>query len=549
MAGNDQSLMPDDAFGDPELGFGEDDLVALPLDAPVHDVQVDVDVEPSTLAEDANVPLDVEPDPVIPESEVFTDAAPSLDDEQEDAEVEDVDARQTIEMQAVRAELQGIADERDQLAARVRELTDKLEAAAPAGEITRLEAALAEAREFRRQAEEQASALRRENADLHERLVQAEAAALPPAEPEPDEASRDDLVQAQLTALQSENAQLKEALKEAQAAEARAELAHDELRREIEGLQQQLTSAELRLEEGADAAARMRAESEELGRELALARKQVADVRDAGAAVERGAKELDDRRAELDQLARALADARTEVERLTPFEKEAERVIALEDRITELQQQLLAREKEAAEAQEKLDTEAARSYRLSQRRIPALNKEIEDAQEHNRELERKLQKAELKANTFEDQVRELTEKLGDLERALQGAKARAQDTAIIQPQDADANALVSDEVRRLTNRLREVEAERTRLTERVKMIDAGQKDELKRLSERADRLETESDERFDNLLKQRTQLRVLRERINGMLRLAEDLGKADRDMGKTLLDAIKKLADLPPDIN
>lgn len=101
---------------------------------------------------------------------------------------------------------------------------------------------------------------------------------------------------------------------------------------------------------------------------------------------------------------------------------EALRVPALEDRAAALQEQLSARERDVAELQEKLDTEAARSYRLSQRRIPALNKEIEDAQEANRELERKLQKAELRNQTLDDQARELKDKVADLERALSGPR-------------------------------------------------------------------------------------------------------------------------------
>lgn len=545
MNGPDTPLMPEDSLEDPELGFGEEELVAEPMALPVHDVTIeeDPDFDPVTLAEDANVPLDVEPDADLPDGEVFTDHAPEVEAEHNASD------KQRLELQALRAELQGLRDERARLVAAKRDLEERLESAAPAGELTRLEAALSEAKEHRRQAEEQASALRREVADLQERLVQAEAAALPAVqadEPE-DDAAGVDLMDAQISALQSENTRLKEALQEAQGAESRAELAHDELGRQVGQLNARLKATEEKAEAAAEEAEALTRKNEELGRELALSRKAVADTRDASETLERDTKELDDRKAEVAQITKALADALAEIERLKPFEKEAERVEALEDRITELQEKVLARERDAAEAQEKLDTEAARSYRLSQRRIPALNKEIEDSQEHTRELERKLQKAELKANTLEDQVRELQGKLSDLERALHGAKARAQDTAVIEPRDADASAMVSDEVRRLTNRMREVETERVKLADSVRRLDDAQQAELKRLSDRADRLEAESDERYDNLLKQRTQLRILRERLNGMLRLAEDLGKADRDMGKTLLDAIRKLADLPPD--
>ncbi|MCC7509048.1 MAG: hypothetical protein IT464_06710 [Planctomycetes bacterium] len=540
--------MPEDSIEDPELGFGEEELVAEPMALPVHDVTIedDSDADPVTLAEDANVPLDVEPDADLPDGEVFTDHAPEV------AAEHDASDKHKLELQALRAELQGLRDERSRLVTAKRQLEERLESAAPAGELTRLEAALSEAKEHRRRAEEQASALRRDVAELQDRLAQAAEAAAqtqPQGEKAHDAAAGLDLMDAQISALQSENTRLKEALQEAQGAESRAELAHDELGRRVEELNARLKATEEKAESAAEEAEALARKNEELGRELALSRKAVADTRDASATLERDTKELDDRKAEVAQITKALADALAEIERLKPFEKEAQRVEALEDRITELQEKVLAREKDAAEAQEKLDTEAARSYRLSQRRIPALNKEIEDSQEHTRELERKLQKAELKANTFEEQVKELQGKLSDLERALHGAKARAQDTAIIQPQDADASAMVSDEVRRLTNRMREVETERAKLADSVRRLDDAQRAELKRLSDRADRLEAESDERFDNLLKQRTQLRILRERLNGMLRLAEDLGKADRDMGKTLLDAIRKLADVPPDAN
>src|SRR5690606_20176170 len=110
--------------------------------------------------------------------------------------------------------------------------------------------------------------------------------------------------------------------------------------------------------------------------------------------------------------------------RMAPFEAEMQRVEGLEDRITELQEVIITKEKDVAEMQEKLDSEAARSYRLSQRRIPMLNAELEQAVESNRELERKLQKAELRANTFEEKARELEDKQTELQRALQAAKAR-----------------------------------------------------------------------------------------------------------------------------
>ena len=60
------SFLPEDSLGDPELGFGEDDFQALPMEVMepmpplVHDVNIETQPEAETLSSDANVPLDVE---------------------------------------------------------------------------------------------------------------------------------------------------------------------------------------------------------------------------------------------------------------------------------------------------------------------------------------------------------------------------------------------------------------------------------------------------------------------------------------------------------
>ena len=356
-------------------------------------------------------------------------------------------------------------------------------------------------------------------------------------------------MEAQIKALQVENTQLKEALREAQGAENRTEHAHDELTRRVKTLEAELETLRADLEAGARKLEERITENEQLGRELAVARKELADQRDSADEVERKARELDDRKAELDSVTKALAEARAEIERMTPFEAEVQRVEGLEDRITELQEVIINKEKDVAEMQEKLDSEAARSYRLSQRRIPMLNAELEHAQESSRDLERKLQKAELRANTFEEKARELEDKQSELQRALQAAKARAQDTAIIQHGDVKPEEIVGDEVRRLTNRMRELEEERVRLSADLRKLSEAQRNELTKHSERADRLESESDERYENLLKQRTQMRVLRERMIGMLKLAEDLNATAQNQRQPLLEAMRKLADVPPEAN
>lgn len=536
-------MLPEDSFVDPEFGFGESELIAEPLTAepqtadPVHDITLDSGPDPETLNEDADVPLDVEPDADLRDRVDFeqtaTEPAPKpINPEQ-----------LKLELQSARAELAGLRHERDELLRLNRDLNQRLEAAPPADEVARLESALKDVQRKHNAAEDDARDLRRE---LDRASAQLQQAAQPP-QPAPDARLGMEMMDAQLRALQDENTQLKAAIAEARNAEARAGHAHAELSRRNEQLEEELesTRAEAReLREQLDTRIR---ENEQTGRELALARKELADGRDAGDEVQRRLRELDDRRAELAQVTRALAEARAEIERLGEFEREMGRVSALEDKITALQQQLLEREKNVAELQEKLDTEAARSYRLSQRRIPALNRELEETQEHMRDTERKLQKAELKAATFEEQASEFKNQIAELERALQGAKARAHDTQMITPADTAPGAVVEDEVRRLSNRLREAESERARLIESFARLSASAREDAGRLETRMQRLEKESDERFERLLGQRTTMRVLRDRVQGLLKLAEDIAQSDGHSRKPLLETARKLAELPPD--
>ena len=557
-------LMPEDSLEDPELGFGDEQ--ELTLEPQVHDVTINVESEPEesedlsaqpepmNLTADANVPLDVEPDADLSSTVEFTENSPSLDSEEKrelDAKAaSDEQDELQLELKSLKAELQGLQDERAALLEKNRDLQDKLESAAPSGELSRMQAQLNEAKKHHADAEAEVKRLKAELQTAQQHAEKLESENSDAADAVPDDTKKElNFMDAQIKALQTENTQLKSALKEAQGAENRTEHAHDQLGRKVEELESEVKDLRKELELGTKKLDAKIKENEEIGRELAVAKKELADGRDASDEVERKSRELDDRKAELDAVTKALAEAKAEIERLAPMEEEVKRVESLEDRITDLQESLVAKEKDVAELQEKLDSEAARSYRLSQRRIPALNAELEQSQESARELERKLQKAELKANTFEEQAKELENKLADLQRALQGAKARAQDTAIVQAGDIDSRQLVSDEVRRLTNRLQEVEQERGRLFESLKKLGELHKSELMQHSSRADRLEQESDERYEDLLKQRTQLRVLKERILGMLKLAEDLTNTVQGQRQPLLEALRKLADVPPDTN
>lgn len=549
--------MPEDSLEDPELGFGdEEELQAEPMAPVVHDTNIAFDDEPVTLTTDANVPLDVEPDADLSSTVDFSDSAPELDSADEaggnrpDDEKDLRDEKQALAVKGLQAEIESLKAERSSLLDKNRELSERLDNAAPTGELSRLQGQLSEARKHHSEAEEEIKRLKSELDTARRQASELEQAVAESAADVPDDTRREiDLMEAQINALQTENTQLKDALTEAQGAENRTEHAHDELGRRVTELESEVEGLKQELEESAQKLEAKLKENEDLGRELAVAKKELADGRDASEDVERKGRELDDRQAELDSVTKALAEAKAEIERLAGMEDEVKRVEGLEDRITELQEALVHKEKAVAEVQEKLDSEAARSYRLSQRRIPALNAELEQLQEAHRELERKLQKTELKAGTFEEQVKELEDRLSDTQRALKSAKARAQDTAIIQPGEAEPEQLVSDEVRRLTNRMRELEAERVQLNATLRKLSDLHKAELLKHSTRADRLEAEGDERYESLLKQRTHMRVLRERINGMLQLAEDLTSTVANQRQPLMEALRKLADVPPDTN
>ena len=562
---HDSPMMPEDSLQDPELSFGDEgELTLLPAAAPVvRDVPVQIpEPEPVQLEEDANVPLDVEPDgePEIGTAGAFESAAEAVqavdvETAQPEAEAdlgddfpappadtaaEDELARLRVQLKAAQAELASAVQQRDAAADRNRALEQQLATAAPAGEVSRLQASLLEDRTARNQAEAQLAETRAELERLR---------AAPPvhAAPEADPARRLDMMEAQLNALQAENTQLRAALTDSQQAEARAEHALDDVSRRLSAEQQQKRDADASEAEGRTQLEQLRAAHEALSRELALARKELADGTEAAAQVDQRQREQGDRDAELRTVTEALAKAKAEVERLAPLAAEAERVAGLEDRITRLQEGLVAKEKEAAEVQEKLDTEAARSYRLAQRRIPALNKEIEESREAVRELERKLQKAELRAQTLVDQGRELKDKLAEMERALVGAKTRANDTAIIAPPGAESGALSQDETRRLANRLRETEEERAALARRMGELDALHGAELQRHSRRADELEKESEERLEQLLAARKQARALRERVANLARLAEELAGARDTQKVSVLKSLRDLATLPPE--
>ena len=127
-------LMPEDSLDDPELGFGDEQ--ELSLEPQVHDVTINVEPEepedlsaqpePMDLTADANVPLDVEPDADLSNTVEFTENSPSLDSEDKreldaKAAADEQDELQ-LELKSLKAELQGLQDERATLLEKNRDL-------------------------------------------------------------------------------------------------------------------------------------------------------------------------------------------------------------------------------------------------------------------------------------------------------------------------------------------------------------------------------------------------------------------------------------------
>ncbi|MDC1142985.1 hypothetical protein OAU50_07835, partial [Planctomycetota bacterium] len=417
MAGTDnQGLTPEDSLLDPDMGFGGEMEMVPELDSSaVHDVSIQPDLDPPLLSEDANVPLDVEPDPEItadndfaPDLQTANDGDPAFgDDDKPSPELEAAakEAKQktrrlTVEKQGVTAELESIKAENTSLQKQLDDAKAALEAAPAQADLDGLKESLAEARTQRNAAEEQIKELRTNLETAKSELATANEKPVN-APIETDHEKKIDLMDAQITSMQAENTQLKEAMKEAQSAESRTEHAHDQLGQQVKTLEDKLNEEQEALKTAKAKVEESLEQNEELSRKLAVAEKELADNRDAIADVDKKAAEFSDHQAELDRVTKALAEANSQIETLTTEAKEAEKLRAVADELISLKTELDQKTGSIEVLQEKLDTESARSYRLSQRRIPALNQEIEDAQESVRELEAKLQKAELKSKTFE----------------------------------------------------------------------------------------------------------------------------------------------------
>jgi DNA repair exonuclease SbcCD ATPase subunit len=206
---------------------------------------------------------------------------------------------------------------------------------------------------------------------------------------------------------------------------------------------------------------------------------------------------------------------------------EAGRIPELEGRIHDLQEALLHREREARELQEKLDTEAARSYRLAHRRIPALNREIENAQQQLRELQRRLAKAELRAETEQTRANELEAALKQ-----QGAKRPVQ--------LAD-----EEELKLLRARVEVLDQERAQLADALAQGAREHREAVAGWLARIERLEAGTQARASETFTLRARLRALRGRLERVHELTRELTELAPGAPAALIEGIARLCDAP----
>ena len=554
----DADALPEAAF-DNDLSFDEgfNDLQPMPVQAPitVRDVAINPQLDDAPLSEDADAPLDVQPDidiePPGPESLDDGSSAQSELASEEQAQQAGLEAVQLAQQNALLlaqvAELQHSQKQAQEEASRARDhardLAQQLQKAPPPGEITRLRADLESTLSAHRQVEEDMLAARNEMelaraeiARLHAQQAELSTGPVRDSVSEPDQ----------------DNARMRSALEEAQGAIARVEHANEELSRKCRDLEARVAEAR-RSSELSKAAAEAKADlAAQFERELALARNELSQMGDQAADVVRRGHEIDDRKAELDRVTRALAEAQAQITDLraaaqgaesSAREAKASAAEAIEKSAAD-KKRLLEAEREIKEARERLDTEAARSFRLSQRRIPSLQNDV--AQEHaqNMELRRKIEKLEAEKRVLAEQQQAGAAKTEELERALAAAKARLSDTEIIRATDGRISTSQADEeVGRLAGRLKTAEEERRRLADTLAKLEAARREEIRGYEERLAVTSAQSAERLEQRLGFRKQARELGLKLSQAMKLATLLANArSAEEKKPVLDKIEEIA-------
>lgn len=543
----DADALPDASFNN-DLSFDEGFGDLTPM-APEPISVRDVPINPDTLSEDSDAPLEMQPDVDI-ESPDDDSSQQTLASEEEAEDLvakaqenEALRAAMTAKIGELTVQLRQAHDEAARAGEKVRELSQQLQKAAPAGEVTRLRNEVQAALSARSMAEEDVQAARNEVelaraevARLNARVVELESEITPPV----------------MTANEQEEARLRAALEEAQSAIARVEHANEELARKVKDLDAKLAEAR-RAAENAHAETEQKAKlAEQFERELALAKNELSQLGDQAADVVRRGHEIDDRKAELDRVTMALAQAKMELAEAKGIAEGAEarikdaetRASAAEAAAAMEKKRAADFERDAKEARERLDTEAARSFRLSQRRIPSLQNEIAAEHAQNMELRRKIEKLEAEKRVISEQQLEAASKAEELERALAAAKARMSDTEIIRAGAGHtAASLADEEIARLAARAKAAEDERKRLADQLDRKETARKEEMRAYESRMAQVNAQSDERLEELLAMRKQARALATRLSQAMKLAALLadakGPAER---QPVLDKIAEIA-------
>ncbi|MBP9890602.1 MAG: hypothetical protein KBG84_01750 [Planctomycetes bacterium] len=540
--------LPESSFNN-DLSFDEGFGEMTPM-APEPISVRDVPINPDSLSEDSDAPLEMQPDVDIENNNEDESSQQTLasEDEVEDLvakaqENEALRVAMTAKIGELTVALRQATDEAQRAGEKVRELSQQLQKAAPAGEVTRLRNEVQAALSARSMAEEDVQAAhnevelaRAEVARLHARVVELESEITPPV----------------MTADEQEEARLRAALEEAQGAISRVEHANEELSRKAKEAEARVAEQRRAAEDAREQSEQKAARIEQLERELALAKNELGMLGDQAADVVRRSREIDDRKAELDRVTMALAESQMRLAEAKGIAegaeariKEAEaRAAAAEEKTAADKKRAADLEREAKEARERLDTEAARSFRLSQRRIPSLQNEIAAEHAQNMELRRKIEKIEAEKRVIAEQQKESAAKADELERALAAAKARMSDTEIIRAgASPSAAALADEEIARLAARVKASDEERKRQGDMLERMEQSRKEEMRAYEQRLAQVNAQADEKLEQLLAMRKQARALASRLAQAMKLAELLADARSAQEKQpLLERIAEIA-------
>ncbi|CAG0974143.1 hypothetical protein PLCT2_01522 [Planctomycetaceae bacterium] len=540
--------LPESSFNN-DLSFDEGFGEMTPM-APEPISVRDVPINPDSLSEDSDAPLEMQPDVDIENNNEDESSQQTLasEDEVEDLvakaqENEALRVAMTAKIGELTVALRQATDEAQRAGEKVRELSQQLQKAAPAGEVTRLRNEVQAALSARSMAEEDVQAAhnevelaRAEVARLHARVVELESEITPPV----------------MTADEQEEARLRAALEEAQGAISRVEHANEELSRKAKEAEARVAEQRRAAEDAREQSEQNAARIEQLERELALAKNELGMLGDQAADVVRRSREIDDRKAELDRVTMALAESQMRLAEAKGIAegaeariKEAEaRAAAAEEKTAADKKRAADLEREAKEARERLDTEAARSFRLSQRRIPSLQNEIAAEHAQNMELRRKIEKIEAEKRVIAEQQKESAAKAEELERALAAAKARMSDTEIIRAgASPSAAALADEEIARLAARVKASDEERKRQGDMLERMEQSRKEEMRAYEQRLAQVNAQADEKLEQLLAMRKQARALASRLAQAMKLAELLADARSAQEKQpLLERIAEIA-------